>query len=46
MTNQTRKVDMAAALIESYSKILLCGTLESYKVTNYIVPGLRYVKKL
>ncbi|KRT83820.1 hypothetical protein AMK59_3189, partial [Oryctes borbonicus] len=43
MTNQTRKVDMAAALIEAYSKILLCGTLESFKVTNYILPGLRYV---
>ncbi|KAI4469951.1 rab11-binding protein relch [Holotrichia oblita] len=44
MTNQTRKVDMAAALIEAYSKILLCGTLESYKVTTYIIPGLRYLE--
>nr|XP_022912058.1 lisH domain and HEAT repeat-containing protein KIAA1468 homolog [Onthophagus taurus] len=41
MTNQTRKVDMAAPLIEAFSKILFCNSLNIQKVNNFILPGLR-----
>ncbi|XP_022908904.2 RAB11-binding protein RELCH homolog [Onthophagus taurus] len=44
MTNQTRKVDMAAPLIEAFSKILFCNSLNIQKVNNFILPGLRYLE--
>ncbi|XP_021937822.1 lisH domain and HEAT repeat-containing protein KIAA1468-like isoform X2 [Zootermopsis nevadensis] len=45
MSNQTRKLDLAVALVEAFSAAIYC-TISKQTISTALLPGLRYVESI